>query len=416
MLRSSVIGLVGALALTGPVAAAPKTTAPGSTVGELIALARQLSPELAAAGLNAEAAVARITSAGALPDPVGRITTDNLDQRNVSMNGRTTQYRLMQEFPLWGKQELKRDIASFEATAAQHRRRSAELELVARVKGVFAARYATFQALTLTQQTLDTVTTATANVRDRYSQGSAAQDDVLRLEIEAEELNIEIERLRGQTVKTAAQLNALLNRRPDAPLARPAALRPLPNESKMRVAALVDRAVRLNPSIAEGEAKAGSAGAMRELAERNRYPDINLGVMGTQDRDGYAGAGVMGEVRVPLQWGAKEAEVSAATAEQAAAEQRLRTLKAALQGEVAGMLAEYGAARKTLAILQQHHLPKSELVVRSSLSALETGQADAFKVLDAIRRLRGVQLEILKLRVQLQATLAEIEKAVGEDL
>ena len=112
MLRSSVIGLLGAFALMGPVAAAPKTTAPGSTVGELVALARQLSPELAAAGLNAEAAVARITSAGALPDPVGRITTDNLDQRNVSMNGRTTQYRLMQEFPLWGKQDLKRDIAS----------------------------------------------------------------------------------------------------------------------------------------------------------------------------------------------------------------------------------------------------------------------------------------------------------------
>src|SRR6266446_4404416 len=221
MLRSSIIGLLGALALTEPVSAAPKTTTPGSTVGELIALARQLSPELAAAALNAEAAVARITSAGALPDPTGRITTDNLDQRNVSMNGRTTQYRLMQEFPLWGKLDLKRDIASFEATAAQHRRRSAELELVARVKGVFAARYATFQALTLTQQTLDTVTTATANVRDRYSQGSAAQDDVLRLEIEAEELNIEIERLRGQTIKTAAQLNALLNRRPDAPLARP---------------------------------------------------------------------------------------------------------------------------------------------------------------------------------------------------
>ena len=416
MFRSSVIGLVGALALTGPVAAAPKTTAPGATVGELIALARQLSPELAAAALNAEAAIARITSAGALPDPTLRIGADNLDQRNVSMNGRTTIYRLMQEFPLWGKLDLKRDIASFEAAAAQYRRRSAELELVARVKSVFAARYATFQALTLTRQTLDTVSTATANVRDRYSQGNAAQEDVLRLEIEAEELNIEIARLRGQAVKTAAQLNALLSRRPDAPLARPAALRPVPSEKKMRVGSLVDRAVRLNPSIAEGEAKAGSASATRQLAERNRYPDVSLGAMATQDRDGYAGAGVMAEVRVPLQWGAKEAEVSAATAEQAAAEQRLRTLKAALQGEVAGMVAEFGAAAKTLGILQQHHLPKSELVVRSTLSALETGQGDAFKVLDAIRRLRTVQLEILKLRVQLQATLAEIEKAVGEDL
>jgi cobalt-zinc-cadmium efflux system outer membrane protein len=61
------------------------------------------------------------------------------------MNGRTTVYRLMQEFPLWGKLDLKRDIATFEAAAARYRRGSAELELVARVKSVFAARYATFQ-------------------------------------------------------------------------------------------------------------------------------------------------------------------------------------------------------------------------------------------------------------------------------
>src|SRR5438445_5335986 len=142
MFRSSTIGLVGVLALTLPVAAAPKTSTPGSTVGELIALARQLSPDLAAAALSAEAAVARITSAGALPDPTLRIDADNLDQRNVSMNGATTIFRLMQEFPLWGKLDLKRDMASFEATAARYRRQGAEFELVARVKSVFAARYA----------------------------------------------------------------------------------------------------------------------------------------------------------------------------------------------------------------------------------------------------------------------------------
>jgi outer membrane protein TolC len=150
MSRFVIVGLVGAFALIEPVVAAPKTTAPGATVGELTALARQLSPDLAAAALSAEAAIARITSAGSLPDPTGRVTADNLDQRNMAMNGTTTQYRLMQEFPLWGKLDLRRDIASFDAVAAQHRRRSAELELIARVKGVFAARYATYQALTLT--------------------------------------------------------------------------------------------------------------------------------------------------------------------------------------------------------------------------------------------------------------------------
>src|SRR5205823_7292327 len=100
-------------------------------------------------------------------------------------------------------------------------------------------------------------------------------------EIEAEELGIEIERLRGQQTKTAAQLNALLNRHPDAPLARPVTLRRLPGERTINVAILVDRAVRLNPTIAESQAKAGSATAAQSLAERNRYPDVSLGVMHT---------------------------------------------------------------------------------------------------------------------------------------
>src|SRR6266436_6270323 len=416
MCRVLLAALGGALMLLGVAEAAPKG-APGATAAELIALARQLNPELAAAALSAEAAIARITSAGALPDPTLRVGADNLDQRNVSMNGVTTVYRLMQEFPLWGKLDLKREIASFEATAARHRSRGTEFELVARVKSVFAARYATFQARALTQRTLDTVLTATATLRDRYAQGGTTQEDVLRLEIEAEELSIEIERLRGQQTKTAAQLNALLNRRPNAPLAIPVALRRLPNEGKMSVAVLVDRAVRLNPMIAEGEAKAGSATAAQSLAERNRYPDVSLGVMHTRDKnDTYAGTGVMGEVRIPLQWEAKEAEVAAASAERAAAEQRLNALKATIGGELAGMLAEYRATAKTRQIMEQHHLPKSELVVRSALSALESGQGDVLRVLDAIRRLRNIQLEILKVQVQQQATLAEIEKAVGGDL
>src|SRR5467141_4171883 len=126
--------------------------------------------------------------------------------------------------------------------------------------------------------------------------------------------------------------------------------------------------------IGEGQAKSGSATAAQSLAERNRYPDVTLGVMTTRDRDGYAGTGVMGELRIPLQWGAKEAEISAAFAERAAAAQRMNMLRATLGGEVAGMLAEYRATAKSLEIMQQHHLPKSELVVRSVLSALETGQ------------------------------------------
>ena len=415
MFRCMLGGLVSALALIGPVAAAPQGP-PGATATELVALARQLSPELAAAALTAEAATARILSAWALPDPTLRVDADNLDSRNVSMNGPTYTFRIMQEFPLWGKRELKSEMASFEATAARYRYQSAQLDLVARVKSVFAARYATFRAQALTQKARDTVLTAAATLRDRYAQGGTTQEDVLRLEIEAEELQLEIERLRGQETKTAAQLNALLNRRPEAPLAIPVALRPLPVETKLNVALLVDRAVKLNPMIAEADAKAGSANVAQSLAERNRYPDVSLGVLTTRDRAGYAGTGVMGEVRIPLQWEAKNAEVSAASAERAAAEQKLSALRATLRGDIAGMLAAYRATAKTLDILQQHHLSKSEQVVQLALTALGAGQGDVLRVLDAIRRVRNVQLEVLKVQVEQQTSLAEIEKAIGGDL
>lgn len=415
MFRSLLIGLLSALVLTEPAEAAPKGP-PGATATELIALARELSPDLAAAALTAEAAMARIISAGALPDPTLRVDADNLDSRDVSMNGPTYRFRVMQEFPLWGKRELKSEMAGFEATAARYRFRSAQLDLIARVKSIFAARYATFRAHALTQASMDTVLTAAATLRDRYAQGGTTQEDVLRLEIEAEELRFEIERLSGQETKTAAQLNALMNRRPSSPLAVPVALRPLPIAGKMNVAVLVDRAVKLNPMIAEADAKTGSANVAQSLAERNRYPDVSLGVMTARDRDGYAGTGVMGEIRIPLQWGAKEADVSAASAERAAAQHRLNALKATLRGEVAGMLAEYQATAKTLEILQQHHLPKSQQVVQLSLNALQTGQGDVLRVLDAIRRLRNVQLEILKTQVQQQSSLAEIERAIGGEL
>lgn len=415
MFWSVLVCVVSAVVLMKPADASPKGP-PGATAAELITLARQLSPEVAAAALMAEAATARITSAGALPDPTLRIDADNLDNRDISMNGTSTTFRLMQEFPLWGKLGLKRDVAGFEATAARYRRQGVEFELIARVKSVFAARYATFQARALTQRTLDTVLTAAATLRGRYAQGGTTQEDVLRLEIEAEELNIEIERLRGQQTKTTAQLNALLNRRPEAALAIPVALRLLPSERTMNVTVLVDRAIQSSPVIAEGRAKVASATIMSSLAERNRYPDVTLGVMTKRDRDGYAGVGVMGEVRIPLQQGAKEAEITAASAERAASEQRLNTLRAALGGELGGMLAEYRAAAKTLQIIQQHHFPKSEQVVRFALNALEAGQGDVIRVLDAIRRVRMIQLEILKVQVQQQATLAEIEKAIGGDL
>ena len=412
----SMLVIAGAIASLTPAAAAPKPRAPGATVAELVAMARRTSPEVAAAALDAEAAAARIVIAGALPDPIASIENENFSRRSTSGKGSTVRFKVMQEFPLWGKRQLKEDIAGFDATAAGYRRRTAEVALEARIKSVFAARNATFVALGLNRETRAIVASALATAHDRFAQNAATQEDVTKLSIEAADLEAETVRLQAQMVKTAAQLNALLSRRTDAPLAIPAGFRKLPPEKIMTVDALVERAMRLNAGVAASEAKVSATASSRELAGRNRYPDISIGATASTENGRFGSAGVAAEIKIPLQWGAKNAEVRATIAEASAAQLRARALKQRLGGEIAGMVAEYRGAIQTLAIMRHHHLPDARQALKSALAALQGPTGSLADIFAVAQRLRKIQLDILKLDTEQQIAVAELEKAIGGDL
>jgi cobalt-zinc-cadmium efflux system outer membrane protein len=410
------LAVAGVIAFPAFVAASPRPRPIGASVAELLAVARQTSPEVAAAALDAEAAAARITVAGALPDPVASVQDENFARHSTSGKGTTLTYKVMQEFSLWGKRELREDIAVLDAKAAGFRRRSAELELEARIKSVFAARNASFVALKLNKEILNTVNDALTTAHARFAQSAATQEDVTKLEIESADLAAEMVRLHAQIVKTAAQLNALLSRRPDAPLAVPAGFRRLPPDKAMTMTALVDRAVHFNSDIAESAVKASAAATGLELANRNRYPDISLGTSVSQENGRYGSSAFMGEFRIPLQWGAKEAAVRAAAADQAAADARLRALKQRVAGEVAGMIAEYKSNAKSLMIMREHHLPDAQLALKSALALLPSPSGNITDAYAATQRLLRIQLDILKLDTEQQVAVAEIEKIIGGDL
>src|SRR5262245_11960593 len=87
--------------------------APGARVEELLAAVRDLNPEVAAAALDREAAAAKVFPAGALDDPTINFTRDQ--------GFRQTLVTVTQEFPLWGKRALRREIAEAGAAAARGR-------------------------------------------------------------------------------------------------------------------------------------------------------------------------------------------------------------------------------------------------------------------------------------------------------
>ena len=103
-------------------AAQAQTDTLGSNLPGLLAHARVQSPELMAMRQEADAALQRVGPAGALPDPVLRVELMNVNNYGNEASPSLlpwkvgeTRYTLMQSLPLWGKRELRRDLAAVDA-------------------------------------------------------------------------------------------------------------------------------------------------------------------------------------------------------------------------------------------------------------------------------------------------------------
>jgi outer membrane protein TolC len=213
-----------------------------------------------------------------------------------------------------------------------------------------------------------------------------------------------------------SRINALLARDDAAPLAEPAGLRAVPALSTAEAPSLAERARSANPLILAELARLASAQKNRDLTQRNRYPDISVGVSPTQMGSRITTWGVMVEMNIPLQQQARRSQEREAEAMVAAARSRVDALQLQLLGDLAANLAALEAARRNEALLNVQLLPQSQLGLQSSLAAYENGKADFAVVLEAQRQIRKARQEILKSQVEAQLRLADIERIVGEDL
>src|SRR5438105_15751485 len=107
--------------------------APGATVEDLLARVRKFNPEVAAAALEREAAVAKIYPAGALDDPMVNLSRDQ--------GFRQTLFPASPEFPLWGKRDLRRAVAEAYAAVAAGLRNNLGIEIVEQNTDPFAQCY-----------------------------------------------------------------------------------------------------------------------------------------------------------------------------------------------------------------------------------------------------------------------------------
>lgn len=407
------------IAIAMPFIAAAQTAPPGATVGELLEILDRENPDAIAARYETEAARARVDPAGAFPDPIFRMELRDIPREDPSLSPSrvgSTRYLFMQTLPFWGKRDLRREVAAAGADAAEGQRRAMVADLRARLKIAFALHYQARQSTRMTDEILAVAQDLQRIAETRYASGVAPQQDVIRAQVEVTTLRGELIALDNADSAARARLNALLNRRPDEPLAEPLALRPQPTPAVLEPHALEEKLRERNPGIFTQAAQLDAAERNVRLVERNRYPDFTLGVAPIQQQNSVTMWEVMLEMNIPLQQGARRSqEFEAERMADAARAKRDAAIARAL-GEFREAQAALDAAQRTVVLLRDRQTPQAELTFQSALASYRTGKVDFATLLEAHHQVWRTRLETLRAEVEQEMRLAEIERLLGEDL
>jgi outer membrane protein, heavy metal efflux system len=411
-----------ALALTIPLAALSADPLPGNSVESLLEYARERNPEYATMRHEAEAAGARAASAGALPDPKLRVELEDVTKMNEqnptlspSRVGRA-KYQIMQELPWFGKRDLQREIASFQADAAKGLAFGTWAELAAKIKSTYAQYFYIVQNERLTREILDLIARLERVTQARYAGGLAAQSDAIRAQVEQTTMRNELVMLENEKRMTQARLNMLLARPAIAPLAEPERLRTLPAAAKLDYAALEDRVRGRNPRLASEESRLKAAERNRDLTYKNRYPDFAVGLAPMQTGNSVKEWEVMFEMNIPIQQSSRRAMEQESESMLSAARSRKEAATNQVLSELAENLSGLDAARRTESLITNSLLPQAELTYKSALASYENGKVDFATLLDVHRQIHAARQNQIKAQAEAQARLAEIERILGEEL
>jgi outer membrane protein TolC len=328
----------------------------------------------------------------------------------------STRYTFMQDLPWFGKRGLKRDIAQLEADGTQSKATASWSELVARIKTTQAQRYYLQGNEKLTREILDLMAQLEKIAQVRYGSGLAAQQDVIRAQVEQTSMQHDLVALQSERTQADARLNALLARPTSAALAAAEKLPALPQHDQLDAATLEQRVRSRNPQLFTEEARIRSAEKNRDLTYKNRYPDFTLSISPTQYQSAIKEWGLMLEVNIPLQQSSRRAQEREAEAMLLAAQSRKEALANQLLSDLAENLTAMEAAEHSDMLMTSSLLPQAELTFNSALAGYENGKVDFATLLDAQRQIRQARQTQIKAQFEAQMRFTEIEKLIGEDL
>jgi len=383
----------------------------------LIQEALQNNPELVAATSQVEAFREQIPQSRSLDDPQLTFRLWNTPASlNVTRSERTI-YGFGQRFPFPGTLSEQERIAVKLAEQAEQRFEGKKREIIERVKVAYYELAYIHQAIAIHHEQAKRLRRFFLTAKAKFRTGKRTQVDVLKAQVQLSKWFQHLPILEQQQQSAQARLNTILNRNPEAPLARPD--KPTDDPRNLSLAELQQQALVSRPEIRESMLAIEQHERAIKLAELQTYPQLNVEVQRWQNRQDDDGFGGIISLNLPFAFWTKpkyEAGVREAIAQREAALFKKKTIENLTRFQIRDLVARIQAKENIFTLYTTTVLPQARHTLKAAIAGYRTDRVDFLDLIEADQALISYELEYVRALVDWNQLLAKIERVVGRDL
>jgi len=369
-----------------------------------------------------QAALQRVPQARVLPDP--KISYGYyIEEVETRVGPQRQKFGISQVFPWFGKIEARTDTAAAKAQATRQRYEAAKLKLFNDVKQAFYEFAYLESATTIAGENLELIKHFEDVSRTKYTTAAAGHPDLIRAQVEMARLEDILESLRDMRKPSVARINAVLNRPTDANLAWPGRKEFEPIQLSLET--VMDMLREKNPELAGLSFEISAARSKIELAKKQFYPDIGVGLNYIQTEramsSGVKDSGkdpivLMFTMNLPIWRDSYRAAEQQARAETRKFEQQRIETENDILARAAQVLYDYQDSIRKIHLYKDNLIPKAEELLQSSETAYKAGTVDFLSLINAQQMLIGYRLSYERALANNQQKLARLEMLVGTEL
>ena len=392
------------------------------TLGEVVALALEKNPGIIAAKERWESSLNKPTLVSSLPDPVlkGTYFLKEIETRNGPME---KGFSLSQKFPWIGKLSTRKKVAESEADIVKADYESTRLRVIYQVKEAFFDLYWVHRAIAITRANMNILGQLEGLIRTKYITGEAAQQDLLKVQIELLRLQNDLNTFRDMESVVKVKLNSLLGRPPDAPLGKPEGIRF--KRFKVSLDELYGYGRRGSPEMKIKRRMIERWKLKKHLAKLDYFPDVTMGVQYREvsrgdspmaPHNGQDVWSVMLKINLPIWLQKRRAGVVLAEKEVLAGLSSYRDREERLVSAIKEAYFRAKTAQRDVILYRESLIPRAEQSLQIAKEDYRAGKSGFLDLIDSQRVLLRFQLSYEKALVEFRKSIARLERIVGRDL